>query len=330
LIELLLVRLDTHKKRSTIESNSMKKIAILIPYFGKFPEWADFFFETIKRNSSIDFIFYTDCDTQKYKASNITFVKISFEEYVSKVNQYLNFEFQPKNAYKLCDLRPLFGMIHKGDFKNYDFYGWTDMDLIFGDIRSFYTNDILKSYDVLSTHSVRISGHLALFKNTKRNRNMYNRIYNWENRLKHPDLIGIDEQGMMNAYSMTIFDRFNKKFKVEFDNLFIRIIKKIKTRKLYMKEQYTTPFTPIPWLDNSINSCQPSDWFYKDGNITNLRDGERSFMYLHFMNFKNSRWRHDNTKAPWEGVAQICFAEKKDMNKGIQINHHGIYPLVNS
>ena len=157
----------------------MKKIGILIPYFGKFPEWSELYFETLKRNKTIDFIFFTDCETEKYEAENIIFHKISFEDYIKSVNQKLDFTFSPVNAYKLCDLRPLFGDLHRDIFEPYDFYGWTDMDILFGDIRSFYTAEILEKYDVLSAHKVRISGHLALFRNTEKNRLMYKKIYRW-------------------------------------------------------------------------------------------------------------------------------------------------------
>ena len=91
-----------------------------------------------------------------------------------------------------------------------------------------------------------------------------------------------------------------------------------------MVEQYTTPFTSIPWIDASVNSHQPDEWFYKDGDITNSRDGQRKFIYLHFMNFKSSTYRHDGTKAPWEGLQSICFVSVVDMKKGIKIDNLGI------
>src|ERR1700741_3068159 len=114
------------------------KIAMFVPYFGQWPEWANLYFETLKKNNSIDFIFYTDCHADIVSSPNIRFHSISFDEYVANVNSKLNFEFQPENAYKLCDLRPLFGYLHEDLFVGYDFYGWLDVDLLLGDIRSFY------------------------------------------------------------------------------------------------------------------------------------------------------------------------------------------------
>lgn len=305
----------------------MKTISILIPYFGKFPEWFPLFFETLKRNSTINFIFYTDCDESNFSAPNVKFKKMSFSEYLDFVSQKLGFEFKTSYAYKLCDLRPFYAQIHYDDIKDYDFYGWTDLDLFFGDIRSFYTDDLLNKFDVFSTHGKRLSGHFSLFRNTIKNRMMYKRIYRRKEYLLEKEYMRLDENGLTNAYVMTIFDKINEKFNLSLNNFFTKLFSSRLKKYLYMKEQYTTPFTPIPWLDGSINSNQPDIWYYIDGKITNNRDGEREFMYLHFMNFKSSQWRHDGTKAPWEGNTKISYAKVSDMNKGIIISEKGILPI---
>lgn len=306
----------------------MHKIGLFIPYFGKWPDWAPLYFETLRRNSTIDFIFFTDCDTSIVKASNIQFHSISFKEYIDSVNTKLDIKFEPDNSYKLCDLRPLFGDLHRDIFAQYDFYGWIDVDVLLGNIRAFYNDDILSKYHVFSTHEHRISGHFALFRNTEKNRMMYKKIYRWKEALLSKPFIGIDEHGITNAYQQTVFDKFNEKFNKNIRNFITRFFSNIKKKNMYMVEQYTTPFLSKPWLDGSINSNQPDVWFYKDGIITNNRDGSRQFMYLHLMNFKNSQWRHDGTKAPWEGLKQICNAREEDMIKGIIIDKNGILPLT--
>jgi hypothetical protein len=306
----------------------MHKIGLFIPYFGKWPDWAPLYFETLRRNSTIDFIFFTDCDTSVVKAPNIHFHSINLKDYISLVNTRFDLKFEPENSYKLCDLRPLFGDLHADIFSQYDFYGWIDVDVLLGDIRSFYNANILDKYDVFSTHSHRISGHFALFKNTEKNRMMYKKIYRWKEALLSKPFIGIDEHGITNAYQQTIFDKLNDKYKRNINNFISRFFTKRKRRNMYMVEQYTTPFLSKPWLDGTINSYQPDVWFYKDGVITNNRDGNRQFMYLHFMNFKNSQWRHDGSKAPWEGIEQVCKATIADMTNGIKIDKNGILPLT--
>jgi hypothetical protein len=302
-------------------------IAILIPYFGKWPEWVDLFFDSIERNATIDFHFFTDCDITISCAENIFFHPISFDDYIVNAQQYISTHINIPNAYKICDLRPLLGLIHYGTIKSYDFYGWADIDLLFGDIRSFYTPDILDEYQVLSNHNDRISGHFTLFKNTLKNRKQYLKIYKWQEALQNPSFVGIDEHGITNAYTMTVFDKINEKFKINVNNFVTRICKSRKRKKMYMVEQYTTPFTPIPWLDGTVNSEQPSTWYYDKGQVTNNRDGNKNFLYIHFMNFKTSQWRHDGTKAPWEGLSKIYHIDNKSLNQKIEISLKGIFKL---
>ena len=198
-------------------------VVIFIPYFGAWPVWGDLFFETARRNSTIDFLVFADCDAEAFAAPNIHIRPTLFEDYVQRARSWLGLPFDPPDGYKICDLRPMFGALHEEEFSGYDFYGWCDTDLLFGDIRSFYTNEVLARYHVLSTHADRISGHFALFRNTRRNRTMYRRIYRWQRRLLEPAFIGLDEHGLTNAYLLTVFDTANEKFAWRLDNPLTRL-----------------------------------------------------------------------------------------------------------
>lgn len=302
-------------------------IAVLIPFFGPWPGWAPLFFETLRRNHDIDFLVFTDCEAEGLEGANIHVHSMAFQDYVARVNTRIDVRFDPPDPYKLCDLRPLFGHVHEEEFRGYDFYGWCDVDLLFGDIRQFYTDEVLARFDVLSTHEHRISGHFALFRNTGRNRMMFRRIYRWAEALQRPEFVGIDEHGITNAYLMTVVDRFNEKFGLEVANPLTRALARFRRAPLLMEERYTTPFLPRPWLDGSRHGDQPSRWFYRDGHITNSRDGDREFIYLHFMNFKSSTWRHDGTGAPWKDLETVVHATVEDMGDGIVIDERGIRPL---
>ncbi len=304
-----------------------QRIALIIPYFGKAPEWSDLYFETVRMNSSIDFHFFTDIHFGDSLPHNVHIHKLSFNGYVDHVNQFLDFDFRPPNAYKLCDLRPLFGYIHQDILEGYDFYGWTDMDILFGDIRKFYQDSILEKYDILSTHAHTISGHLAIIRNTHYHRTKFLKIYRWKEALLNPEFVGIDEHGIANAYLYSIWEKANYKYRLNIPKWFINAIRKYKARKMFLVEQYTTPFMNKPWIDDSVNSEQPDTWTYINGRISNCRDAEKEFIYLHFMNFKSSKWRHDGTKAPWEHLDRIVDCSTEDMKSGIVISPKGISVL---
>ena len=40
----------------------MKSIALVLPYFGKFPDYFKLFLKSCKKNKSVDFLLYTDCN----------------------------------------------------------------------------------------------------------------------------------------------------------------------------------------------------------------------------------------------------------------------------
>lgn len=287
----------------------MHKIAFLIPYFGQWPEWMDLYLDSIERNRSVDFHFITDCDTSVSNAKNIIFHSTTFEKYVAGAEKILDVSINIPNPYKICDLRPFFGVIHAEIIKDYDFFGWTDVDVLFGDIRSFYTDEILSNFDVLSSHDIRLAGHCALLRNTSEFCEMGYKVYDWKNALLNPEFVGIDEHGMTNALCMTFWDKLSEKLKIPWISSLFKWRRKQKMRRYYFKEQYSTPFIAIPWLDGSVYNDQPSEWKYDKGVITNSRDGDRKFMYLHFMNFKSSQWRKDNSQAPWEELSSYCTGE---------------------
>ena len=283
----------------------------------------ELYLDSIRRNPKIHFLFITDCETSALEnISNVIIQKSSFEIYIGRYKDVLGSDIQIPNPYKICDLRPFFGIIHKKDIEGYDFFGWTDVDLLFGNIRSFYNDEILQKSDVLSTHQNRLSGHLALLKTTLYYRTIGYKIYNWKTALQNPDFVGIDEHGITNALTMTFWDKVSEKLKQKWISKLFLFIQKQKTKRFYFKEQYTTPFISIRWLDGTVNSQHPDVWYYENGYVTNHRDKDRSFLYIHFMNFKSKQWRHDGTNAPWEGKEKIYFV--KDISKKIVIDSSGI------
>lgn len=304
-------------------SKQIHKIGFIIFYFGKWPDWIELYIDSIERNKTIDFHFITDCDSTVSSASNVFFHKMTFDEYVSNAQEKIGSPINIPNAIKICDLRPFFGVIHDDIIKDYDFFGWTDVDLLFGDIRSFYTDEILSKYDVLSSHAIRLAGHCALLRNTEKNRKIGFSIYNWKEAVNNPNFVGVDEHGITNALCMTFWDKLSEKLNMPWIAKLFSWRRKQKMKRYYMVEQYSTPFTPIPWIDGSMNSEQPDEWFYDKGKVTNTRDKGREFMYIHFMNFKSSMWRHDGTKAPWEGKATIYSVE--NLEERVCINLNGIY-----
>lgn len=152
----------------------VKKIGLIIPYFGNFNNYFNLFLNSCKNNPSIDFILFTNVDFIQagYKiSSNVKVYNCTFEELKTRIQKLYSFEISLNSPYKLCDFRPAYGDIFQEELQDYDFWGYCDTDLIFGDICKYLTTNILKEYDKIFEY-----GHLTIFKNNNRMRNLYKNI----------------------------------------------------------------------------------------------------------------------------------------------------------
>jgi len=81
----------------------MKKICMLIPYFGNFPKWFDLYLYSCSRISQIDFYYFTDCTLPIKKYDNTFFIKTSFTNYCELVSKKLKVNFNPTEPYILVN-----------------------------------------------------------------------------------------------------------------------------------------------------------------------------------------------------------------------------------
>jgi hypothetical protein len=300
----------------------MKSIIILIHYFGKWPEWFPLYLESCRHNPTIDWLFYTDCPFDSFQVKNVAFRYISREDFVKRVRERLGVDFSLEGNYKLCDLKPMMGALCEEEIRGYDFYGYGDIDVIYGDIRKFYTDEVLQN-NVLSTHTWCISGHLALFRNKRWVRQAFRRHKDWRRVLEDPAHQRFDEDMYTAVFGYPALRRRIDLFLYELMHPF-----SIKyRRKLYFREQYTTPLMPGEWRNGTFN--HPNVWFWKNGCITNELDGDTPYIYFHFMNYKNARYMNPawGKEAYWSRLSHIVHVRPEEMANGIRIDRFGFHPL---
>ena len=144
----------------------MKRIAFIVPYFSrekKFPQMIELWLASCKNNPTIDWLVYTDCEFSYFEVPpNVLYTKCTFEEVRDKIQALFEFEISLNSPYKLCDFKPTYGEAFADELENYDFWGFCDVDVVWGKIRKYITEEMLNTYDRILTH-----GHCSLFRNTK-------------------------------------------------------------------------------------------------------------------------------------------------------------------
>jgi len=276
---------------------NLKIAALIIPYFGKWPVWIDLFLHSCGKNTAFDFYIFSDCEKPEITYDNVFFNKISFQDYCQKVSAELNIKFNPESAYKLCDLKPFYGYIHREDIKSYSFWGFCDVDLVFGNLNAFIPENHNR-FDVFSTHNDRLSGHFCMIRNSEEWVRLCFMIDDWKIKLTDNRYFGLDELD----FSLLIFPeakyiaRFYGKimmkimgWKLAWETYYtifpiIHLLLNFKKRRLYFREQHTTP---ILAADGRLYRKESDSWLYKLGEVINVRHQTKQ-MYLHFMVFKKN------------------------------------------
>jgi Family of unknown function (DUF6625) len=282
------------------------KIAILIPYFGDWPAWIDFFVESCRWNRDIDWILFNDRTPPENRVRNVRHVRIGFEDYTAVVSEELGIRFRPPEPYKLCEVRPALPYVHRNLVAGYDFVGTGDLDVIYGDIRSFYDDELLANYDLFSSHPDRMSGHFCLMRNREDVVSAFRRARGWKKAFLREDYVNFDERAFYNIFRHSRPRLFRR------DSI-----------RGFFREAYSTP-----------GATDRMRWYWKDGRLTNEFYPHHPFMYLHFMSWHSNRWYEDQpgvaaeTEAPWRLEKQIVTMDWRDARtRGFMISTKGIGPI---
>lgn len=171
----------------------MISAAIICAYFGQLPGSFEPWLRSCELNPSIDFLLFTDQEITD-NPCNVYVNKLSFEEVQRLTNENMKVEVKLEYPYKLCDLKPMYGIIFRKYLAKYDYWGHCDMDVVFGDIRYF-----LEKYDLNKYDKFLDLGHLSLYRNTVENNQRFklngSRCGSWQEVVSDSSGHAFDERG---------------------------------------------------------------------------------------------------------------------------------------
>ncbi len=98
--------------------------------------------------------------------SNISFAKISLSGFRELASARLGFQISIEDPYKICDFKPAFGLLFEEHLSGYQYWGYCDLDMVFGDIAGFLNRVMSENPDIISNYSGFMSGPLSIYRNT--------------------------------------------------------------------------------------------------------------------------------------------------------------------
>lgn len=247
----------------------MEKILIIIPYFGKMPNWFQTFLNSSGRTELIDFLFLTDDRTEFDYPSNFKVVYMDFKEVQDLFRKKLG-PIHLTHGYKFCDYKPTYGYVLNEYTEGYAFWGHSDIDIVWGDLDQFLRKANYTEFDRIFG-----MGHLSIYRNNDR----MNTSFRTKLRRPYPKIFQFDF--VKNTSYISLFDEIGMNFIMKEGGF--RFYDEVHSHNVNMN-----------YSNYAIGDGQPKVpelLLYDDGHLYVVRKGadglvKEEFMYLHIQKRK--------------------------------------------
>lgn len=299
-----------------LKEDKVKSICMVLVYFGEFPFWLKLTLETCRHNPTVNWLIVTDNSCRSKNVSlnvplNVKIVTMSLEEFnvllESKYKLGVKEYVLQDNTYKICDLKPSWGFVFKDYLKGYDFWGHGDLDVLYGDIRKFMTEDLLNEYEVICGHKRWICGHFNLYKNCYKINTLFKKVGKWGKIFAEYFRHSMFDEFAFSAKCRRLFEAgklsifWEKQFACEnflFDKKF-RTSLAVKLKRLELKE--------------TCIAIEKRRWTWEKGKV--FAHNREEYMYLHFLGWKHI-WNSNK-------YTMYAFDPKRMQEKGLVASMDG-------
>lgn len=256
----------------------MNKCVFILPYFGKFNNYFPLFLRSCGKNSKFNWLIFTDDKTEYIYPPNVKVHYCSFDEIKNMFEKKFDFEISLLEPYNLCDFKPSYGYVFQEYIAEYEYWGFCDCDLIFGNL-----NELLfpileqKIYDKIFN-----IGHLSVFRNNLEINTMFMSnnysCVSYKNVFSSPDFFGFDELEINHIFEnekKTVFP-FDISANISVYHYDFRIVHKDYSVNRYITEDKINGV--FLWNDGNIERYS----FNEDDNLFEKRE----FTYIHLQQRK--------------------------------------------
>ncbi len=279
-------------------------LALISPWFGPWPTWINLYLESCSWNPWVTWLIPTDQEPPENQPPNVTFMPMSLAQFVKRIEDVAGLHLTVRDAYKITDFKPLLGAVFEEEIASFTHFGYTDQDIIYGQLDCELTTERLRQYEIISSHGDIQSGHLSVFQNTPRLRSAWQRMPGCRRLLKSPEHRVFDEVGFGRRLNPNKWHPPWRRYRI------------------LWHEMFSMPDRDKAWADGGP---QPTRMFWKSGRLTEPRNAMPQYAYLHFMLWRSGRYR--GGPAPWESLNKVLHIDwRQAAEHGFEISHDGFTP----
>lgn len=201
---------------------------------------------------------------------------MSFDELKKHIEEKLELKLPNIAPYKLCDFRPAYGVLFEELVKNYDFWGYGDIDLIYGELDKFITDDLLKNNDLLAFKKGHMHGPFSLYRNNEEVNLLYSKG-NFKEIFQAEEYLSYDEFSR-NPFYTEIQDE-HEILKLPNNNISVIVFKEQLAKKLSV---YNVQYAKENLMKGEIIA-------YSQGQLYNYHTNE-NYIFYHWVLEKRFIW----------------------------------------
>ena len=132
---------------------------LVVPHFGPRPAYFPLVTRSMAANPDVSWLLLTEQPVLN-APPNVEVQLCEFEDLAQRIQSHFDFDIALEQPYKLCDFRPAFGEIFAADLAGFEFWGHSDLDLLFGQIREHLPAVAFETDKIL------FNGNFGLYRNT--------------------------------------------------------------------------------------------------------------------------------------------------------------------
>lgn len=248
----------------------MHKILVIIPYFGRLPNYFQAFLNSCRNSAILDFLLLTDDQSLYEFPENFKVIYQDFDQLKNIIHLKFGKSAYADLPYKLCDYKSLYGYLFEEHLQDYQFWAHSDIDLLFGDVDSFLKKINYEEYDRVFPH-----GHFSIYK-------------------KDTSIMKLFLSNPANNFPQFFDFNFVKKttYPCHFDEIAANIILKENNKKFFEKSFHANTHVLLyNFLIGGGNSKVPELMVYENGKIFQLQKKDQlierhEYMYIHLQGKK--------------------------------------------
>ncbi len=158
-------------------------VCLIVVYFGPWPDWIDYFLLSCEQNPQFHWRIFSNCHRQIATPKNVFVHQLEKEQLEELVSRKTGTSFHLGYVYKLCDLKPTYGHLFSDYLNDYSFWGYTDLDVVYGNISAFIDSTTLDAFDIISASKRVLVGHFTLVRNTSELARLYQQCPGYRDKL---------------------------------------------------------------------------------------------------------------------------------------------------